>query len=190
MDMIEFVSGYFVNSNGEVFSNKTGEMKKLNGSVRNGYKVIGITIDGKQQFYFAHRLVAEAFVPNPEHKPIVNHKDGNKLNNCVNNLEWCTYRENTQHAWDTGLMDSKHEKDSMDKYRKQAIEMLKNEIEKKADELRFRSEYNSLPACQKIEYGFFVKLVSVAYESGVSEEKIENSIKFVIEHMKELFYTE
>ena len=102
MDMIEFASGYFVNSNGEVFSNKSGEMKQLNGSVRNGYKVIGIIIDGKQQFYLAHRLVAEAFIPNPEHKPIINHKDGNKLKNCVDNLEWCTYRENTQHAWDIG----------------------------------------------------------------------------------------
>ena len=51
-----------------------------------------------------HRLVAQAFIDNPNNFPIINHIDGDRTNNCVSNLEWCTHEYNTQHAIDTGLM--------------------------------------------------------------------------------------
>ena len=61
------------------------------------YKVHLKTIDGGQATIMAHRLVALCFIPNPDNKPQVNHKDGDKKNNCAENLEWCTNRENSSH---------------------------------------------------------------------------------------------
>lgn len=67
------------------------------------YYQVGLSKNGSIKFLTVHRLVAEAFIPNPENKPQVNHIDGNKLNNCIDNLEWCTRSENQLHAWKNGL---------------------------------------------------------------------------------------
>ena len=63
-----------------------------------GYLSVMLTINGKQKRVGVHRLVAQAFIPNPDNKPQVNHIDGNKHNNKVDNLEWVTREENMQHA--------------------------------------------------------------------------------------------
>lgn len=68
-----------------------------------GYLRVSLTLDGKQKSYYVSRLVAEAFIPNPENKPQINHIDGNTLNNRSDNLEWCTNQENCKHACDIGL---------------------------------------------------------------------------------------
>ncbi len=68
-----------------------------------GYLRVGIMINGKLSTRKVHRLVATAFVPNPENKPQVNHKDGDKLNNHYTNLEWTTNKENANHAIKKGL---------------------------------------------------------------------------------------
>ena len=59
--------------------------------------------DGKPKSFLTHRLVAMNFIPNPDNKPCINHKDGNPRNNNVDNLEWCTYKENQNHAVISGI---------------------------------------------------------------------------------------
>lgn len=73
---------------------------------REGYGYVQLYENDKRTVCAIHRLVATAFIPNPDNKPMVNHLDGNKLNNNVYNLEWCTCSENHRHAWDTGLHDT------------------------------------------------------------------------------------
>lgn len=88
---------YSIDKEGKVFSNKTN--KFLLGSVYNtGYRMVRLTIGKNKKSYAIHRLVAEAFLPNPNKLDIVNHKDGNKLNNRVENLEWVSQSQNRIHA--------------------------------------------------------------------------------------------
>ena len=69
-----------------------------------GYDIYQLTVKGKIKNYLIHRLVAQTFIPNFKNKPQVNHIDGNKDNNRVDNLEWCTCSENMKHAYDNGLI--------------------------------------------------------------------------------------
>lgn len=71
----------------------------------NEYHQLRPTINGVRYYKRLHQWVAEAFIPNPENKPTVNHIDGNKGNNKPNNLEWATYKENNNHALMLGLND-------------------------------------------------------------------------------------
>lgn len=67
--------------------------------MKNGYIRIKFRVNGDVKQKTVHRVVAEAFIPNPENKPCINHKDGDRKNNKVENLEWCTYSENNLHEW-------------------------------------------------------------------------------------------
>jgi hypothetical protein len=89
--------GYSITYGGEVFGPK-GSIKSY--KTPKGYLHVTLGYGHTKRL---HRLVALAFVPNPDSLPEVNHIDGNKLNNCASNLEWCTRKQNMAHAFATGL---------------------------------------------------------------------------------------
>ena len=96
MKQIYNYDNYMIDENGNIFNKTTN--KYLKGSIgENGYKYYRLSQDNHKKMYYAHRLVAEHFLNNPNNFPVVNHIDGNKLNNNINNLEWVTYSENTKH---------------------------------------------------------------------------------------------
>ena len=92
---------YTVSEYGDVYG-KTNNILKHD-ITHDGYHRVTLYRDNKPKHYPVHRLVAEAFIPNPENKPSVHHIDGNKANNAVMNLESCTAGENIKHAYANGL---------------------------------------------------------------------------------------
>ncbi len=96
MKQIQNYENYLIDENGKVFNQKT--KKYLKGSIgENGYLYYRLSKNGVKKMCYAHRLVAETFLPNKENLPVVNHIDGDKLNNNIKNLEWVTYSQNVQH---------------------------------------------------------------------------------------------
>lgn len=88
---------YLISDDGKVFSVRSNRLLTL-GLSSAGYWRAELNINGKAQKYGVHRLVAEAFIPNPNNYPVVNHKDENPKNNTVDNLEWCTYKYNSNYG--------------------------------------------------------------------------------------------
>ena len=105
---IEGTKGFIqVSAEGKVRSLLSGTPRILKTSIDNkGYHRIRVTIEREKKTFKLHREVAKAFIPNPDNKPQVNHKDGNKNNNSATNLEWVTNKENCNHAIKNGLWDS------------------------------------------------------------------------------------
>jgi hypothetical protein len=104
MKEVKGYKGYFITDDGRVFSNKSGELRELSLYKSNsgkGYKMIDLFQDGRKHKKLVHRLVAEAFIENPNNLPEVNHKDTNITNNHVGNLEWITHKENLMQSYKT-----------------------------------------------------------------------------------------
>lgn len=119
MILTKEIGDYTIHSDGKVISNKTyrkafyGREVKPYTHTKNGYQSIDLRIDNKYIRYLLHRLVAQSFIPNPENKPEINHKDGDKTNNHISNLEWMTKEENIEHSIKVLGNDSKGKKNAM-----------------------------------------------------------------------------
>ena len=96
--------GYMISSDGKIFKDGKEINQQSNGR---GYFKVFLWIQGERISKSVHRLVAENFIPNPENLPVVNHKNGNKLDNRIENLEWVMYKENTRQYLEKGKCETK-----------------------------------------------------------------------------------
>lgn len=100
-----FGNNYFISEDGVIISRITKTEKEIGGTISKwGYRTASLRLNGECTKHYIHRLVAQTFIPNDDcTKIVINHKDGNKLNNHFSNLEWCTSKENNKHAREMGL---------------------------------------------------------------------------------------
>jgi len=117
--MFNFESGYYVSTAGEIFSDKGRfGLREIKGKVaKSGYREVLLTVCGKRIYKHVHRVVAESFLDNPKNLRTVNHKNGNKLDNRLENLEWMSDSENLCHARDLGLLKCKINSEIAEKIR-------------------------------------------------------------------------
>ena len=109
---------YSINENGEVRNDITGHIKKPTENKANGYLVLDLYIGNKRTKVPVHRLVAEAFIPNPDNKPTVDHKDGNRKNNSISNLRWASYGEQNSRFETVGVRSQRVKATHYVEYRK------------------------------------------------------------------------
>lgn len=102
---------YAVSTQGDIYSIKRRKLRKLRKD-KYGYMMVSLNKDGNIRTFFVHRLVAASFIDNPQNLTEVNHIDGNKENNCADNLEWCDHATNIRHAYATGLMPYQMKQDN------------------------------------------------------------------------------
>ena len=151
---IENHPSYFISNFGRVFSKKSNKVMKNRVVSKNGYQQI--TLDNSQ--LLVHRLVAQAFIPNPNNLPCVNHKDENPGNNDFRNLEWCTYKYNSNY----GTNPSRHSKKMLDRYN--------NDTDWKSDCIKRLAEIQKKKRKRVVQLDKFNNYLKT-YESSYATEK-------------------
>ena len=147
-DVVGYEGYYKVSNHGDVFSvtkwvgHYTRKCKKLSPFLTRGYLRVILSKDGKSKKHLVHRLVAEAFITNPESKPHVNHKNSDRSCNSVDNLEWVYPQDNVEHAIRQGGLDPHKKRISFEK----RLEIFEHF-------LPFDSERGTIPTGEKFGVG-------------------------------------
>lgn len=151
---------YSITDKGRVFNRESGRLltPKINGD---GYPQITFQVDGKRYDRLLHRLLGLAFINNPENKPFINHIDGDKQNFKLDNLEWCTPKENAIHASENGLL-AVGEDSGTNKITEAQAKMILDDLNngmKQVDVINKHS-FATRSIVQKIQYGTRWKHIS------------------------------
>ena len=132
---------YEINRSGIIRNIKTKSIKAQYIS-STGYYMISTSYKNKSNPLRVHRLIAETFINNPDNKPEVNHKDGNKTNNSIKNLEWVTHLENMNHAKETGLMNNLGSSNGMAKLNESDIPKIRELLSSGVSQYKISKMFN------------------------------------------------
>lgn len=150
-----------VNDNGREYAKPLAGKQMKQSLHDKGYKTVSLTRDGKTKMHFVHRLVAEAFIPNPDNLPMVNHRDEDKTNNFLENLEWCTASYNRTYG---------------------------KAIERQARKLRGRESEKRIPVIQRNLDGDFINWHSSIKEAAASVNGTTSAISAVCKGKRKIAY--
>lgn len=171
---------YAVTPEGSIYSRKWGMWKQMQLSEHKGYRRITLSKNNERIIYPVHVLVARAFIPNPKKKPFVNHKDGNKRNNEVSNLEWCTHAENQKHSREVLGNTNLGERNGNHGYRKSKF-FPSQELRNRLVELGVpRNKHDIVSLGEMLPF-----IVTKDYEHYIFTEKFTAFGEYIIEYINE-----
>ncbi len=181
---IDGADGYYITNTGRVLCSRpvknqfgTSGWKRFWKAQRHqnsGYKITDIVFSGKQKTKTIHRLVALHFIENPLLKSDVNHIDGNKNNNCVENLEWNTKSENSKHAYRIGLQRVTQE--TIDRARKMGSEPKTDEMKKRISVARVKISLDEAMEIKSFYSNNDISIANTAKKFSVSGSTVQKCI--------------
>lgn len=183
MTASELIKNYSISPNGIVVNKIT--KRELKQDLSTGYASVVLSNKGHKRKFLVHRLVAELFIRNIENKPCVNHKDGNKTNNDVSNLEWVTYSENEIHSHNVLGKKIKHSDETKRKIG------IANKNKTRSSDLRkqWSNSKKGIPAKNKRAVilnntQIFDSITEASIQTGIKITSISNNLKGLSKNTK------